>query len=538
MKKSEVIKVKKVLAVLSLFLGVAVNAYSVDQVCINGGGCADGVDQVISQSTPVFTAIAFVDGTTQTTKATGSGGGSATALLKFSAGTGSPYTTISSMTIVSPINGPLVNIGASSATVDLSSVAMTLATQTFSGGLTLTNPTTIQTSLQSPSLRILSANAYPIPLLIGNSVAGTLTGIGFQNGSISTNAYIGYSGNTETMFFSVKGNAGKPTDWLTYVATASGGVGINNISPKAVLHVSSGPGTTPGATALFKVSTGTFDIFTVRGDSVVVNVPLISMAGVAYPTSTVGGSGGGGGGNNGFDLFIATLPTNAVRVGSMTSVGTITSTAGFVGGGSTFTAITVGDGAGSSFLQGVGGPLNILGDMAFATTWYTSVSLPTFCGTSTMTVVNTSTPTNGLAWMDGVATGSAPFSAAFYIKKIERNYFSGSTPTISNFTDYSSGTVTGSRVYLVSFATASDATTAKDLVYTSTVVYVVSGNVGVHGGAVTTKTRLPLPGVTNLLGLGECVLWIRIGRAGNTQTDTANSNSAPVSVGLEIKVQQ
>ena len=83
---------KNVLVGLSLFFGLYGYAGAVDQKCLGAAGCPDGVDIFqLANSTPIFTAIAWVDGTTQTTKATGSGGGASvtTATLNYFASDGS-----------------------------------------------------------------------------------------------------------------------------------------------------------------------------------------------------------------------------------------------------------------------------------------------------------------------------------------------------------------------------------------------------------------------------------------------------------------
>lgn len=492
----------------------------------------------------LFVGIAFAKYTSITGGGGGAAGAAGAAGPAGAAGSsiygqrtvGGSSTPVNALVVVSPNSGQTVGIAVSSFTLDLSSFSQTAATETFSGGRLLLQPTTMQVSLMSPHLRLLSMNAYPMPLILGNNAAGTLTGIGFGN-TTSSSAFIGYISNTNTMLFGAKGNAGASVDWLTYDGAAGGGVsfGTKTLANNSVVAITTGAGYTG---QLLNITTGPFSAFRVNGDSVVCSVPLISRYGVEYATSSSGGGGGVGVESDpAFATFISTLPKNAVTVGSMTALGTVTSTTGFVGGGSTFTAINIG-GAGPSSITPVTGVLNVLGDMAFPTTWYTGVAFPSFTGTSTMTVVEASTVTNGRAWMDGLSIGSAPFNAAFYQKKVSENYVVGSTPSIRNFTDYSSGTVTQDRAYLISFASAAAGAPPSNLIYTSTVVYVVSGSVGSTGGSFTTKTRVQLPGVWSLLGSGECVLWIRIARDGNSVGDPANSNSAPIDVGLAFRVQQ
>ena len=62
-----------------------------DRLCINGGNCEDGTNQAVSQSTPIFTAIQFPDGSTQTTAGNTTSTNTWTAAQNFSSMTISNY---------------------------------------------------------------------------------------------------------------------------------------------------------------------------------------------------------------------------------------------------------------------------------------------------------------------------------------------------------------------------------------------------------------------------------------------------------------
>lgn len=359
-------------------------------------------------------------------------------------------------------------------------------TQTMSGGLTLTNPTTIQVSLMSPNLRLISMNAYPMPLLIGNNASSALTAIGFQNGSISTNAVIGYIGNTQSMFFGVKGNSAIGYDFLTYDGGASGGVsfGTKTMTNNSVVSISSGAGTTG---SLLRISTGLTDLVNIAGTQITMN----------------------------------TVP---VFLGSTT-----------INGGVTL------NGTGPSSITPLNGPLTVAGDMSFPTTWYTGISFPISVGSVGMTnsIGYSTNSLNGRAYFDGTAAGSAPANAAFYEKAIPQNYVFGSTPTLSTMVSYSTGVTTQNHAYIISFATAAQHTDYKNLVYTSTVVYTVSGNTTASGGIATTRTRVLLNGLCNLIGSGDSDLFIRVARDGdNAVSDPAQSFSALIDAKFLFRVQQ
>ena len=107
--------------------------------------------------------------------------------------------------------------------------------------------------------------------------------------------------------------------------------------------------------SLLVVSTGGFKLFEINGTSVVAYVDIISKAGVRYPTSTVGGGGGGAAdGAPGFTLWAATHPTSPIQFGSMTVLGTITSTTGFIVGGSTVNGTMSVKGTGAGTIVGNG----------------------------------------------------------------------------------------------------------------------------------------------------------------------------------------
>ena len=66
---------KKLFLFLAAVCSASIVNAEMDKLCINGGNCEPGWDQAQSQSTPIFTAIQFPDGSTQTTAASGVGGG-------------------------------------------------------------------------------------------------------------------------------------------------------------------------------------------------------------------------------------------------------------------------------------------------------------------------------------------------------------------------------------------------------------------------------------------------------------------------------
>lgn len=543
-KTSEVMKVKKVLLAASLFLGLAVKSYAgVDQVCINGGNCP-GVNNVVSQSTPVFTAIQFVDGTTQTTAggSGGGGGGSGAALVLRM---GNTFTTISTAIASGNLDFQIIS-GTGVFKVDLSSYAQTMASTTWSGSLKLTNGTTIQT-VSGPALRLISNDAYPIPLYIGNNAAGTLTGFCFQNGGVSTGACLGFNENSKTMTFGL-GSGAVNKEWMTYSGAAGGGLGINQISPTSVLHISSASGAT---NSLLLVSTGGFKVFEVFGSSVVSYVPVISRYGVEYSTSSSGSSGSTP--DNGFTLAQSTINSrldgltagasfyvknSSTPSGAVFSVSSATVISTFTAGNIITGQLSVSGTAGT--MTGTNGVITVTGDLSFATTWYTGVAFPVSVGSVGMqNSINFSTNNlNGRAYYDGTAAGSAPTNASFYQKSIPQTFVAGTTPTLTRFVDFSTGVTTQGRAYIISFATAAQHEQSQNLVYTSTVVYIVSGNTPAAGGAVTTRTKITLPSVGNMLGSGDCVLWIRVARDGdNTVSDPAQSNSVLIDVGLNFKIQ-
>lgn len=78
-KQEEVIRVFKKLGLSLFILSIAGVAGAEDLICINGGNCPPGSNLAVTQTTPIFVAIQFPDGTTQYT-AGGAGGGGGSAL--------------------------------------------------------------------------------------------------------------------------------------------------------------------------------------------------------------------------------------------------------------------------------------------------------------------------------------------------------------------------------------------------------------------------------------------------------------------------
>jgi hypothetical protein len=457
---------------------------------------------------------------------------------------GGSSSTITALAVVSPAGNQFVGIAGSSYTVNLSSFSQTSATETISGGKLFTQGTTIQNSLQAPALRLLSMNAYPLPLLIGNNAASTLTGIGFQNGSISTNAAIGYTGNGAIMTFGVKGNHGVPFDFLVYDGGATGGVsfGTKTLTNASVVAITTGAGTTG---SLLKIATGTTDIANFTGVSVNFGVtPIFNGYNSCTALETdgsgklvCGSDGGGAGSGENFDLFIATLPTNAVRVGSMTVVGTITSTSGFIVKSATITELTVG-GTGSSSLTPVGGPLTINGDLAFQTTWYTGVAFPFDAGSSSRIVSGSVYGVNGRFMGDGQQS-SGPANCGYFQKFIPQNYVTGSTPTLTGLVEISTGLVSQQTQWLIDFATSSIVSVSTGLVYTSLTPVVVTGTTIGSGGIRTNTTDVTIRGLWSILGSGEKFLIVRARRDGaNATPDPAQSETSIGNIGLAFRVQQ
>ena len=198
----------------------------------------------------------------------------------------------------------------------------------------------------------------------------------------------------------------------------------------------------------------------------------------------------------------------------------------------------------------VGSTLTVLenavinGDLGFQTTYFFPLAFPFAVGIATSAVTVSSDAMSGLAFLSG--TDSTPsLNTCFYKVIIPENFVTGTTLTLTSLGSITTGYADQQESWVLSFATGagralviSTGTGAPSLSFSSSVVVNVTGVTSVNGGERQNKTNISLPGVGMMVGAGDCALYVRAVRDGNSANDAMDSRSALSYITLAGKFQQ
>lgn len=232
----------------------------------------------------------------------------------------------------------------------------------------------------------------------------------------------------------------------------------------------------------------------------------------------------------------AQMTIQSIIADTATFKGTVTSTTGFIGGGSTFTAVNVAGAAGS--IQGTNGLITLVGDFAFQTTWYTGVAFPFDAGSSSRIVTGSLYGQNGRFLGDGQQS-SGTAVCGYFQKWVSKYYIAGTTPTLTDIVELSTGLVSQQTSWIIDFATQSVVAVSTGLTYSAQVIVPITGTTIGSGGIRSASPEVPLTGLWSILGNGRKFLIVRARRNGdNTTTDPAQSDTAIAEIAFDIRVQK
>lgn len=362
------------------------------------------------------------------------------------------------------------------------------ASQTFTGSPTLQSPwNAVNGGTWAFRAQSSGAGPYPYPIIVGNGSSNNPSGIGWMNGSISTQAAWQYQGITNRgMWFEIKGKR------YIFMNEDTKGVGVGTETPAYAFEVSTAAG---AGGFLFAVSSGSSRLFEVLGTSI--NATLLPI----YFSSVT--------------IMNGALSINGLGPAKILGAGEVQIDAD-------------GDGVADLVINSTGVTVPNTKSLAFGATIqipfvpnrYISIASSTYA-------VDFPTMTDrGLPHFDVQHSSSG--NSGTGTMWVPKNIIAGTTPQLDIFNSVVNAADAGNEIYGVAIATVAGGVHIQNPIFQSTVAFTVSGPAGLTK-SVKSASGITLNGWNQYVGTGNMEILIKVFKLGGTATNNSWAEGGVIS---------